>query len=152
VTVNLRDDMTWSDGTPITAEDVYFTWEAMQQGQDVGLSSSYSTAAATLTSAEVVDPQTIVFGVDAPNCEVMRQVALVPPLPAHAYGYVRGEDFDWGSMIDNAFDDAPTVTSGPFNFERVDPGTAVYLAANPGYDAPDATAGHTIPNSWVYVD
>ena len=152
VTVNLRDDMTWSDGTPITAEDVYFSWEAMQQGQAVGLSSSYATAAETLTSAEVIDPQTIVFGVDTPNCEVMRQVALVSPLPAHAYGYVRGEDFDWGSMIDHPFDDAPTVTSGPFNFERVEPGTAVYLSANPDYDAPDATAGHTIPNSWVYVD
>lgn len=29
----LRDDMTWSDGTPITAYDVYFTWAAIQIGR-----------------------------------------------------------------------------------------------------------------------
>lgn len=152
ITVNLRDDMAWNDGTPITAEDVYFTWEAMQQGQGVGLSSSYATAAATLVSAEVVDSQTITFGVEAPNCEALRQVALVPPLPSHVYGYTRGAEFNWGSMIDHPYDDSPTVTSGPFNFERVEPGTAVYLSFNPNYTAPDATAGYTVPNSWVYVD
>jgi peptide/nickel transport system substrate-binding protein len=152
ITVNLRDDMTWTDGTPITAEDVYFTWEAMQQGQGVGLSSSYATAAATLVSAEVIDSQTIAFGLETPNCEALRQVALVPPLPSQAFGYTRGAEFDWGSLIGHPFDKAPTVTSGPFVFERVEPGTAVYLSYNPRFVAPDAHVGYTVPNSWVYVD
>jgi ABC-type transport system substrate-binding protein len=34
----------------------------------------------------------------------------------------------------------------------VEPGTAVYLSANPNYVAPDAYAGYTVPSSWVYVD
>jgi peptide/nickel transport system substrate-binding protein len=62
VTVNLRDDMTWNDGTPITANDVYFTWLAMQQGQEVGLSGSFQEAASILTGAEVVDDYTIASG------------------------------------------------------------------------------------------
>lgn len=152
VTVNLRDDMTWNDGTPITANDVYFTWLAMQQGTGVGLSGSYQEAANTLVGAEVVDDYTIQFTVETPNCEVMRQVALVPPLPAAAYGYTDAASFDWGSMIDHPFDDAPSVSSGPFNFERLEPGTAVYLSANLEYDAPDAYAGYTVPSQWIYVD
>jgi peptide/nickel transport system substrate-binding protein len=152
VTVNLRDDMTWNDGTPITANDVYFTWLAMQQGQNVGLSGSFQEAASVLTGAEVVDDYTIRFSVEVPNCEVMRQVALVPPLPSAAYGFTDAASFDWGSMIDHPFDDAPTVTSGPFNFERVEPGTAIYLSANPGFVAPDAHVGYTVPSAWVYVD
>jgi peptide/nickel transport system substrate-binding protein len=152
ITVNLRDDMTWSDGSPITANDVYFTWLAMQQGQGVGLSGSYQEAASVLTGAEVVDDYTIQFSVEVPNCEVIRQIALVPPLPSTAYGFTDAASFDWGSMIDHPFDDAPTVTSGPFNFERVEPGTAIYLSANSAFVAPDAHVGYTVPNAWIYVD
>jgi len=36
VTVNLRDDVTWSDGTPMTADDVVFTFETIKKYDGLG--------------------------------------------------------------------------------------------------------------------
>ena len=33
-TFNLREDLTWSDGTPITSADIIYTWNAIQAGSD----------------------------------------------------------------------------------------------------------------------
>lgn len=150
VTVTMRQDATWNDGTPITATDIYFAWEAMQQGEGVGMSSSYAPAAAALVGAEIIDDYTIRFDFDAVQCEAIRQVASVSALPAHAYGYTPGSEFDWASMIDHPFDRAPAVTSGPFGFDRLEPGTAIYLSSNLNWW--DPTADYVVPSGFVIVD
>jgi peptide/nickel transport system substrate-binding protein len=150
-TVTLRNDMTWNDGTPITATDVYFSWLAIQQGETVGLSGSYVQVRDEIPVAEVVDDFTIKLTLASPSCEGLRYVALIPPMPAHAFGYALGqEDFDWSSFIDHPFDDAPAVTAGAFQFNRIEPGTAIYLEPNPTY--PDALFGGTLAEGWVILD
>lgn len=48
VTVNLRDDVTWTDGTTITANDIGFTWSIMEKYGGLGgnFSSSWPVAKA----------------------------------------------------------------------------------------------------------
>jgi peptide/nickel transport system substrate-binding protein len=150
-TFKLREDKMWNDGTPITANDVYFTWLAMQQGEAIGLSGSYAQSASAIVGAEVIDDHTIAFQFEAPDCEALRYSAI-PVLPPQVYGYEGQADFDWSVMIDHPADDGPTVTSGAFAFERLEPGVAVYLKADGTYAAPDASEGHTIPSQWIYVD
>lgn len=150
VTVSLRDDLSWNDGTPMTAKDVYFFWEATQQGEAIGMSSSFGPAAAALVNAEIVDDHTIKFFFENQSCNAINDVASMNPMPAHVFGYEPGAEFDWSVFIDHAYDDAPVVTSGPFNFSGVEPGTAVYMLANQAYE--DTVEGFVRPTGFVYLD
>lgn len=146
----LRDDMTWSDGTPITAYDVYFTWAAIQAGDQIGLSSSYGPARADIVDAEVVDETTITLTFSAANCLALNRAALLPPLPGHAYGWEFGEDFDFTILNGHPFDREPEVTAGVFQFSRIEAGTAIYLEADQNYA--DPIEGYVVPSGMVYLD
>ena len=52
VIFNLRDDVTFSDGTPMTAQDVLFSYEILR---DEGLPSFRANIPLTIESAEVLD-------------------------------------------------------------------------------------------------
>ncbi len=151
-TFSLREDLTWSDGEAITAEDVYFVWEALQQGQTIGMSSSFSPYAAALVGAEIVDDYTIALQFEERNCVALQRSAL-PVLPAHAFGYTYEDraNFDWASMVGHPMDRNPSVTYGPFKFTRIEPGTGVYLEADQNYSA-DAIDGLVRPTGFVYLD
>ena len=61
-TIKLKD-LTWNDGTPVTAEDLAFTVTYGTEHQ-IGFSDSYF---GTVTEAEVVDDKTVVFHLSEPN-------------------------------------------------------------------------------------
>jgi peptide/nickel transport system substrate-binding protein len=62
VTYHLNPDAVWSDGTPITSEDVDFTWKAI-----LNTTGSYSTAGYTeIKSIDTSDPQTVAIEFKAP--------------------------------------------------------------------------------------
>ncbi len=61
-TVKLKD-LTWSDGTPVTAEDLAFT-ATYGTEHKIGFFDSYYGA---VTEAEVVDDKTVVFHLSAPS-------------------------------------------------------------------------------------
>jgi len=56
LTFHLREDAMWSDGVPVTAEDVRWTWQA-QVNPDVAWDSF--DAKRWITDVEVVDPHTV---------------------------------------------------------------------------------------------
>jgi peptide/nickel transport system substrate-binding protein len=58
VTFHLRRDAVWSDGVPITAEDVRFTWQAQI---DPGVAWAYADSKDAIADVEVVDPHTVRF-------------------------------------------------------------------------------------------
>ena len=145
----LRDDMTWNDGTPITANDIYFSFLAIQNGEDVGLSSSYGPARADIANVEVIDETIVAVEFNEANCLALNRAALVTPLPAHAYDFDPSapDEFDFTSLNGHPFDTEPTVTSGPYNFNRIEPGTAIYLEDNADY-----VDGPTLTEGLVYLD
>jgi peptide/nickel transport system substrate-binding protein len=62
VTYHLNPDAVWSDGTPITSEDVNFTWLAK-----LNTTGTYNTAGYTeIKSIDSSDPQTVVIEFKAP--------------------------------------------------------------------------------------
>src|SRR5438132_8089461 len=63
VTMPLRQDVTWSDGEPFTADDVVFTWQLMMNPQS-GLDTSVEDK---LKSVERVDDYTVRFNYLSPN-------------------------------------------------------------------------------------
>jgi peptide/nickel transport system substrate-binding protein len=68
VTYNLLEGVTWSDGTPFTAEDVRFTWEWQIDADGKWQSNSVNKAvAATISDVEVIDDLTVTIHFVAPN-------------------------------------------------------------------------------------
>jgi peptide/nickel transport system substrate-binding protein len=57
VTWKLRQDVQWADGTPVTADDVVFTWEAIMN-PDTGI---WVRGSDYVDSVEKIDSQTVVF-------------------------------------------------------------------------------------------
>lgn len=150
-TFTLRDDLTWNDGTPITAQDVVFTFNAIQNGEAIGLSSSYAPARNDIASVEANGDYEVVVTFNQANCLALNRAALLPPLPGHAFGWSPdATDFDWTTLANSDANSAPKVTSGPFKFERLERGTAVYLSADQNYA--DAILGYVAPEGLVYLD
>lgn len=151
ITIKIREGLTWNDGTPITANDVFFGWAALRSGDLAAVSGSYRVAASFVTSAEVIDDYTIAFGFDEANCDAVGNASAMAPLPSHIFGFTGDVDaFDFSSMVNHPYAKEPAVTAGPFNFTRVEPGTAVYLLANQEYK--DAYDGFVRPTGFVYLD
>jgi peptide/nickel transport system substrate-binding protein len=68
VTYNLLEGVTWSDGTPFTANDVRFTWEWTVDADGTYASNSVNqTVAETIADVEVVDDLTVTVRFNGPN-------------------------------------------------------------------------------------
>lgn len=150
-TVTLRDDAFWSDGEPITAEDVKFSFEAIASGEAEATiyqgSINYVEGANPAGIAEVVivDDYTVEFHFAELTCVALGKIGY-PVIPAHAFGF-EGDDFegfDYSVLVGHEFDTAPSVTYGPFQFGSLTPGESVGLVADTNYG--------TLPAGFVYRD
>lgn len=126
-TVKLRDGLKWSDGEPITNEDVLFTVNLIQNPEVV---SKYSTALSGVKASETESGE-ILFDLPAPY--VYFNAALnFPILPKHSL-----ENSDPKLLLESDFSKNP-VSSGAFKFNATQPvGTngevIIYLNANENY-------------------
>ena len=104
-TVKLKDNLKWSDGEPITPEDVTFTANLISGlGQ---VSSFYSSLNNVKVSID--DKQNIVFELPAVYSEFASALDF-PILPKHAL-----ENVDSMNLLEASFSFNP-ISSGPFNY------------------------------------
>ncbi|MEO8606761.1 MAG: ABC transporter substrate-binding protein [Chloroflexota bacterium] len=149
--VRLRDDLAWSDGTPITAYDVFYSYLAITSPY---VNSPFASISSLAPAARVVDEHTIEFAYDETNCTIPARTSF-PIIPAHVF------DPDFRQAVDNfnadgditawykgwldfypptgfvilnnhAFNTAPTVTAGLFRFAQWLPGEEIRLATHDG--------------------
>jgi len=128
-TVTLRDNIKWTDGSPITADDVKFTYDLMFDPQYKDVNSPRRGDLETyVQSITVKDPKTIVFQLKkiyAPFAVAQLQYGI---LPKKVWGSLSPKEVNTTDM-----NTAPTVTSGIFKFQKWDKGQQVTLARNDGY-------------------
>jgi peptide/nickel transport system substrate-binding protein len=126
ITLHLRDDITWSDGTPITAEDFLFTYEmVMDPGNSVDSQYPYDY----LASLEAPDPSTVVMTFAEPFAS-WQSTFWQGILPKHVLGPV----FEAEGSIDEAdWNLAPTVGCGPFDFAEWESGSFLRFTKNENY-------------------
>jgi peptide/nickel transport system substrate-binding protein len=120
VIFHLNPQARFSDGQPVTSDDVLFSWALLR---DKGR-PNYRQYYAKVTKAEASDPLTIRFdfgGVS--DRELPLILGLMPILARHAVDPVTFEDT---SMT------AP-LGSGPYRVSAVKPGASVTLTRNPDY-------------------
>ena len=116
-TFHIREDVMFTDGVPLTAEDVAFTINGIVNGEAAEADLSM------VDEARAVDATTCEIAMKRPNNALLYTLAVVGIVPAHAYGPDYGEH---------------PIGSGRYMLEQWDRGQQVILRANPDYygDAP----------------
>lgn len=127
VEFTLNEDARWSDGEPVTPEDVIFTYEIFaEKGRP-----PYSSRMDRIESIEKTGERKVRFNLnDQANREFPLIIGLTPVLPRHA--------IDVDTFEDSTLE--PPVGSGPYLVESVEPGTRITYRRNPDYWGADVPA------------
>src|SRR5690625_2955854 len=122
-TYHLRDDATWSDGEPVTAEDVEWTFNSMMT--DPAAAEANGNLVENFESVTATDEHTVEIQLASPQVTML---ALdVPILPEHIWSEV--DDF----AEFNNDEQFPVVGNGPFILTEYEPNQSITLEANPDY-------------------
>ncbi|MBR3122093.1 hypothetical protein IKF28_01470 [Candidatus Saccharibacteria bacterium] len=126
-TVKLRDDLKWSDGTPLTSDDVIFTTELIKNPL---VNSTFSSNLAKV-KVEKNEEDAIIFTLPSSYADFITALNF-PIVPKHIL-----ENTEPQNLVENSFSTAP-VTSGAFSFNAVQSSGSTeekvfYLSANPYY-------------------
>ncbi len=118
-TYTLREGLKWSDGEPLTADDVVFN---ITRGRDEEW-LNHSSAVQSLT-AKAIDERTVEITSSVPDPKLPTMDIYL--LPEHVWG-----KFDEKEIAE--YDGQSTVGSGPFTFAEYKPGQFWRMVANPNY-------------------
>jgi peptide/nickel transport system substrate-binding protein len=125
-------DARWTDGQPVTAGDVAFTYGLLIDPANAGVNSVFaSQLQAHVESVTAVDQRTVTFRMKQPYAPFITLYCAGPQfgiLPGHVLGGLSPQAFNSSDYNAN-----PTVTNGMFKFVKWDRGTQVILARNEGY-------------------
>jgi len=129
VTFHLRPGLVWSDGQPLDARDVDYSWKLWANPK----AAAYNTVFVTdIASADVSsDNLSIIFHLKSPFVSFVSQWAdggLAAPLPAHVYSTM-----DPAAITKSPQNLNPSVVSGPFMMSESKPGDHYTLVRNPKY-------------------
>nr|WP_246314880.1 ABC transporter substrate-binding protein [Paenibacillus foliorum] len=110
-TVNLRKDAKFTDGKPLTAADVQYTFEtASKSGSSIDLSY--------MKNIETVDEYTVKFTLKEPNSTFIQMLVATGIVPKHAHSKEYAQK---------------PIGSGPYKLVQWDKGQQVIVEANPEY-------------------
>lgn len=132
ITFKLRNDVKWSDGTPLTADDYVFTYKMILDSKNTVTSRDpFETKVA---SVEAKDPQTLVVTFNEPYApwmtSIFSRVNSTVALPKHILEPVFQKD---GTLDKADWNRAPTVGVGPFLFKEWETGSHLTFQANPDF-------------------
>lgn len=99
ITFHLRDDVTFSDGTPFTAEDVKFTYE-------MALENVVASVLKGMVAVTVVDDYTVEIEIETYNNEFIQSLANVPLSIQSKAAYESG--------VENPY----YIGTGPYKFDE----------------------------------
>ena len=126
-TVKLKDGLKWSDGTPLTNEDVLFTIDLIKNPV---VNTVYDSNLANVKVEENENGE-IIFTLPAVYADFISALNI-PVVPKHEL-----EDADPRTLIEDSFSNAPIV-SGAFGFNALQTTSTsdekvYYLSSNPYY-------------------
>jgi len=127
LTYHLDTRHRWSDGEPVGARDVVFTYGLLQHPD---LALPLSSTAERMDSVVALDDSTVVFFFDAPYPGMLYDTG-VGIIPEHVYSTVpAGELVGLPRVRDGT--EGSLVVSGPFNLESWQPDDRIVLTRNAG--------------------
>lgn len=132
--IELRHGLKWSDGKPITADDVYFTWNTIIFG---GFGNTSTRDAMyigdELPKIEKIDKYTVKFTTPKPFSPFLRQLG-VPIAPKHILEPVTKQGKRaFASFWSSNTKPSDFVTSGAFKLKEYVPAQRLVYERNPNY-------------------
>lgn len=123
-TFTIPNGRSWSDGQAITAEDAAWTFQQMQQKEE--LQTANGSLVENVASVEAKDPQTLVVTMREPQAS--NPGNELPIVPKHVW-----EKLDAAKTNNDLSDGQPIVGSGPFVMSKYTKGQSIELKANPKF-------------------
>jgi microcin C transport system substrate-binding protein len=124
VIFNLRDDVTFWDGTPMTAEDIKFTFELFLEQ---GITEYRNVVQGFIESVEILDPHRIkfTFTPEAPRRDVLT-FAGGTQVFSKAWFEETGARIDESTLV-------PFMGTGPYTVESFDVGRQIVFGRSPDF-------------------
>ena len=146
-TFHLPENATWSDGTPMTAEDVLFSyerkldpefmtalglpwapgWHATRLGAIQGLDAFMNGEAESIEGITAPDEHTVLFELAEPNAVLPIGTQHIYTLPKHILGDLSAEEYGQHPYVT----ENPDVVLGPFRLARYEVDEFIELERNP---------------------
>ncbi|PAD77736.1 ABC transporter substrate-binding protein [Paenibacillus campinasensis] len=138
-TYYLREGLKYSDGSPMTAEDVAFTWTLLHDPSYDGINTVVESRivggqdykdgkADAIEGIQVIDERTISVTLEETNATAL--TVLGGQILSKAY---YGKDYTFGNLDYIKDLHANPITNGPYKLERFIPGQEVRFVANEHY-------------------
>ncbi len=126
-TYRLRPGMKWSDGVPITAEDVAYTFNRIIDGKYER--TNYGSYVANMVRAEAVDDLTVKVDIAKPSPVMDHLFVFI--LPKHVWESIDGKEVRKYKNVGTP--ESPTVGSGPYVMVERRAGQFTRFKANPNW-------------------
>ncbi|MGH3623550.1 MAG: ABC transporter substrate-binding protein [Sciscionella sp.] len=124
-TYTIRDDAKWSDGKPITAQDIAFTYNLMMKDKDA--QEANGNFVRNFQSVTAPNGRTLVIRTKSPQASML---ALdIPIVPEHVWSSVK----NIADYKNEPSPGKPVIGSGPFILTEYKAGEYVKLKANKNY-------------------
>jgi len=130
-TLKLRSGLKWSDGQPLTADDVVFTMNLWNNPAYGAKTDTVGLPFIDFTTLKAVDATTVTFSmkkVFVPLINAQLADEALAPMPKHIFG-----SMDPASILKSTQNFQPTVDSGPFTVKDRVKGDHINVVRNPNY-------------------
>ncbi len=132
ILVRLKPDLRFSDGAPLTVEDVVFSFDVFQDEKTAAPQRDVLVLNSKTVRLRKVDARSIAVDLPFPTALGERMLEAIPILPRHRLE----EHFRQGKLRQVWGNNTPAAEltgAGPFRISRGEPGQRLVLARNPHY-------------------
>ncbi|MEH2069296.1 MAG: ABC transporter substrate-binding protein [Nostoc sp.] len=146
IVITLREGIKWSDGEPMTADDIVFTYNEIYLNPKIPTSTKDALKIGekdTLPKVKKIDDRRVEFTIQEPFSPFLRYVGGIPIMPAHVLQEaIRTTESNGNpkfiSLWGTGTDPKKIVGNGPYVMESYVPSQRVIFRRNPYYWRKDA--------------
>lgn len=128
-----RANAEWSDGQPLTAQDVAWTIGTMIRLRN-GAAALWASAVAEAVSATATSPTTVAIKYKRATADALANLEQIPILPEHVWAqYATGTGKALHTVPNTPSPGRPVVSGGPFTFVKYTYDQVLVFERNPHY-------------------